>query len=80
MLKKLQIPVDVENAAAVAEAEKAGNSIKVAKNLILNLVAAGAQTILKEVLEKEKNLEAEAKTLRTLLKEDVAKIKFISGA
>ena len=80
MLKKLLIPADVENAAAVAEAEKAGNSTKAAKNLILKVVVADAQTILKAVLEKEKNLETEAKTLRALLKEDATKIKITSGA
>ena len=79
MLKKLLIPADVENAAAV-EAEKAENSTKAAKNLILKVVVADAQTILKAVLEKEKNPETEAKTLRALLKEDATKIKITSGA
>jgi hypothetical protein len=44
------------------------------------VVVADAQTILKAVLEKEKNLETEAKTSRALLKEDATKIKITSGA
>ena len=80
MLKKLPIPADVENAAVAAEAERAENSTKAAKNLILKVVVADAQTISKAVLEKEKNPETEAKTLRALLKEDATKIKITSGA
>jgi hypothetical protein len=80
MLKKLPIPADVENAVVAAEAEKVENSTKAAKNLILKVVVADAQTILKAVLEKEKNPETETKTLRVLLKEDATKIKTTSGA
>jgi len=71
----------VENAAAaVAVAEKAESSTKAAKNLILKVVVADAQTILKAVREKEKNPETVVKISRALLKEDATKIKFTSGA